>query len=261
MAHYHAKAIESASCRVSAEKGDSSQKAAAQTSTTQIQHNSCRKRRIEMKRLRLPLARTLFRIGLASSVLIALIPQLTFAGEPMDPSTLNPPPPDFELCKAVGAGTICEGTRTDVLAPEVTDVSCASGATAFDIIDSSTRHEQAKRYYDVNGNLTRRSIHDRFTSGQWSNALTGAKVFYTQNNVTVDVLAVPGDLSSSTQTTTGEVIIRAGTGAPVLIATGRQVFNAGTGELISSAGRNAFIAAFFEGDTTAFDDVCAALAR
>jgi hypothetical protein len=196
----------------------------------------------------------LFLIGLAA----LFAPQsAVFAGEPVDPSTLNPPPPDFLVCKAVGAGTICEGTRTEVLAPEVTDVSCGT----FNIIDSSTLHERVKRYYDVNGNLTRRSIHDSFTSGQWSNALTGTKVFYTQNNVTVDVLAVPGDFSSSTQTTTGEVIIRAGTAAPVLIATGRQVFNAGTGELISSAGRNAFIAAFFEGDTTAFDDVCAALAR
>ena len=199
-----------------------------------------------------------FLIGLTALFALALGPQ-AFAQSVSE--TLNPPPPDFEVCKAVGAGTICEGTRTEVLAPEITDVSCGSGATAFNIIDSSILNQRAKRYYDVNGNLTRQSIHDRFTSGQWSNALTGKTVSYTQNNITVVVLAVPGDFTSSTLTTTGEVIIRAGTGAPVLIATGRQVFNAGTGELISSAGRNAFVAAFFEGDTTAFDDVCAALSR
>jgi hypothetical protein len=38
------------------------------------------------------------------------------------------------------------------------------------------------------------------------------------------------------------------------------VFNFDESELIFSAGRNAFVAAFFEGDATAFDDVCAALA-
>jgi hypothetical protein len=175
--------------------------------------------------------------------------------------SLNPPPPDFEICKVVGNGTICEGSRTEVLAPEITDVSCGKGATAFNIIDSSTLNQRATRYYDVDGNLTRLRIHDHFTSGQWANALTGTTVTYTQNNVTVDVLAVPGNLVSATETTTGEVIIRARTAAPVLIATGRQVFNVETGELISSAGRNAFVAAFFEGDTTAFDKVCAALAQ
>jgi hypothetical protein len=45
----------------------------------------------------------------------------------------------------------------------------------------------------------------------------------------------------------------------VLISTGRQVFNFDMSELISSAGRNGFIAAFFHGDATAFDQVCAAL--
>jgi hypothetical protein len=37
------------------------------------------------------------------------------------------------------------------------------------------------------------------------------------------------------------------------------VFNFDESELISSAGRNAFVAAFFEGDATAFNEVCAAL--
>src|SRR5438874_10463658 len=136
----------------------------------------------------------LFLIGLATLLALALGPQ-AFAQSVSE--TLNPPPPDFEVCKAVGAGTICEGTRTEVLAPEITDVSCGSGATAFNIIDSSILNQRAKRYYDVNGNLTRQSIHDRFTSGQWSNALTGKTVSYTQNNITVVVLAVPGDFTSS----------------------------------------------------------------
>jgi hypothetical protein len=38
------------------------------------------------------------------------------------------------------------------------------------------------------------------------------------------------------------------------------VFNFDESELISSSGKNAFIAAFFEGDTHAFDQACDALA-
>ena len=85
-------------------------------------------------------------------------------------------------------------------------------------------------------------------------------VNYTQHNVETDVLAIPGALTSSTQTDTGENIYRTGTGVPVFIATGRQVFNFEGSELLFSAGRNGFIAAFSQGDTTAFDQVCAALA-
>ena len=60
---------------------------------------------------------------------------------------------------------------------------------------------------------------------------------------------------------TRQNIYRTGTGAPVFIATGRQVFNFDGSEVLFSAGRNGLIAAFFEGDTTAFDEVCAALAN
>jgi hypothetical protein len=72
-------------------------------------------------------------------------------------------------------------------------------------------------------------------------------------------------LTSSTQTITGEVIEKAangapfGTGRPVFFATGRQVFNSDESELISSTPHNGFIDAFFLGEPTAFDQVCAAL--
>ncbi len=190
---------------------------------------------------------------------MALLPGAGFAGQPVT-QTLNPPPAPFLTCMAVGSGTICQGTRTISYGPDDTGIVCGSGANAYDIFDAGTFTQRVTRYYDTEGNLTRREDHEHWSLGQWSNPLSGATVSYTQNNVITDVLAVPGDRTSSTETITGEVIIRAATGAPVFIATGRQVFNFDESELISSAGRNAFIAAFFEGDTTAFDDVCAALA-
>jgi len=190
---------------------------------------------------------------------MALWPGAGLAGQPVT-QTLNPPPAPFLTCMAVGSGTICQGTRTISYGPDDTGIACGTGASAFDIFDAGTFTQSVTRYYDTEGNLTRRLDHERYTMGEWSNPLSGATVSYTQDNIITDILAVPGDFTSSTETITGEVIIRTGTGAPVLIATGRQVFNFDESELISSAGRNAFVAAFFEGDPTVFDDVCAALA-
>lgn len=195
----------------------------------------------------------------ASLGALALAPA-SLAAKPVT-QTLTPPPPSFETCKTVGGGSICDGTQTVSYGPVDTGIVCGSGATAFDIIDQGIYNQHAIRYYDQNGNLTRRVIHSNYSFGQWSNPSTGATVNYTQHGVETDVLAIPGDLSSSTQTDTGENIYRTGTGAPVFIATGRQVFNFDGSELLFSAGRNGFIAAFFQGDTAAFDQVCAALAN
>jgi hypothetical protein len=59
---------------------------------------------------------------------------------------------------------------------------------------------------------------------------------------------VPGDVTSKTETITGENIYPTATGAPVLIPTGRHVYNSDMSELFFTAGRNGFIAAFFQGD-------------
>ncbi|HKD34438.1 MAG TPA: hypothetical protein VKB73_13385, partial [Gaiellaceae bacterium] len=92
--------------------------------------------------------------------------------------------------------------------------------------------------------------------------LSGEIVPYTQRDVETDVLAVPGDLTSSTLTVTGENIYRdgSGTGKPILFATGRSVWNFDQSELISSTPHNDFVDAFVYGDLSVFDGVCAALA-
>lgn len=72
----------------------------------------------------------------------------------------------------------------------------------------------------------RRHIYDHFTSGQWTNSLTGAVVRYTQTTTEDVVLTIPGDLSSGTETFTGETMFHDGTVAPVLWGNGRQLTNA-----------------------------------
>ncbi len=203
----------------------------------------------------------LFRITCSLVVLLLSLVAFTFVA--VHPAAaqqvLNPQPPPEYTCKTVGNGTICRADVPISYGPVDIGIVCGSGPSAFDIFDSATGEQHKIRYYDQNGNLTRRVFHEDYTFGQWSNPQTGAVVPYTQHDTITDVLAVPGDVTSATRTLTGENIYQAGSGAPVLFNTGRQVFNFDESLLISSAGRS-FIAAAIFGDTTVFDDVCAALA-
>jgi hypothetical protein len=172
----------------------------------------------------------------------------SFAARPVTPA-LNPPPPSFETCQATGGGTICQGARTQSYGPVDTGVACGSGASAFDILDQATFGQRAIRYYDRTGNLTRRVIYEDYTFGQFSNPLTGAVVPYTQHNTTTDVLAVPGDLGSATETTTGENNYTVPHLGAVFLNAGKTVFGA-DGSLEYRAGPQNFLDYFVNGDAS-----------
>jgi hypothetical protein len=182
------------------------------------------------------------------------------AGQPC-PSNLNPPPLSFETCQTVGGGTIASGSR--VVSDPLGDagITCGSGATAFDIWNQDTFDQHATRWYDQNGNLTRRHIYDHYTFGQWSNPLAGTVVPYTQTTIENDEYTTPGDMNSGTATFTGSNMFHdPGTGAPVLWGNGRQLTSNVDGSLIEGSGRNDFTLYFYENDPAAFDLICAALA-
>ena len=140
----------------------------------------------------------LFRITGSLLVLLLSLVALAFvAVHPARAQELNPPPPSFETCKTVGNGTICQGNRIATNAPSDTGIVCGSGPSAFDVFDSSTFKQVAIRYYDQDGNLTRRVSHEDSTFAQFSNPLTGAVAPYTQHTTFTTVLAVPGDFSTA----------------------------------------------------------------
>lgn len=196
----------------------------------------------------------------APLVALALVSasQAAASGGPCSPS-LTPQPPTYESCRMVGGGTIASGSNAVTYDATDTGITCGTGSNAFDIFDQGAYDINAIRYYDQNGDLTRRVIHYDEPSGQWTNPLTGAALGYTQRYVQTDVLAVPGDLTTSTETVTGENLMRMPTGAPVLFGMGRQVYNFDQSELFSSAGRNDYVAAFFDGDSAPLARVCGAL--
>jgi hypothetical protein len=177
-------------------------------------------------------------------------------GQPVT-QTLNPPPPPYETCKAVGSGTICQGTITFNYGPYDTGIVCGSGPDAFDVFDSGVDYGLARRTYDENGNLIGRQLYDRVTTAQFSNPLTGAAVPYTQTQTRSDAFAVPGDFGSATETITGEDIFHPAGGAPVLIGAGRVVF-APDGTIDFSAGPTGFLD-LISGNTSALEPLCAAL--
>ena len=181
------------------------------------------------------------------------------AGQPVT-QTLNPPPPPWQTCMAVGDGTICEGTNIESDGPYDTGIVCGSGASAFDIFDTSTDDYSVWKKFDTDGNLVRRVFHDHYTFGQFSNPLNGAVVPYTQTDTRIDVLAVPGDLGSATETTTWQSQFHVqGAGAPVFWNSGRTVQFPINGATEFRAGRLDFWRLFADGDTSVLDPLCAAL--
>jgi hypothetical protein len=206
--------------------------------------------------------RVAFALGTAAGALVLTAAAL--AGPPLT-QTLNPPPPPYETCNAVGTGTFCQGTTSFTYAPVDTaavfgvPLVCGSGPSAFDIFDSVvTAKSLARRIYDADGNLVRRMRVDHVEAGQYSNPVSGATVPYSSLQTIDDVLAVPGDLGSATETLAGEWIFRPARSAPVLLSAGRLVF-APDGTLDFRSGPQAFMDLFVDGDASVLDPLCAAL--
>jgi len=191
--------------------------------------------------------------GLAAFMLASAAPAA--AGQPVT-QPLTPPPPSFETCKTVGTGFICEGARTLTYGPDDTGIACGSGAGAFDILDQGTHNQHAIRYYNTAGDLTKRVIYDQYFS-QFSNPLTGAAVPYTQHNTITDVLAVPGDFTSATETFTGQNNFTVPHMGAVFLNAGKVVFGA-DGTLEFRAGPQEGLD-YFNGNTAAVAELCTAL--
>jgi len=194
--------------------------------------------------------------GLVGFLAMLVIAPISLAGQPVT-QPLNPAPPSFETCKATGTQTICQGARTlPPYGPDDTGIACGSGANAFDIFDSGVESQVAARYYDADGNLTRRVIHQTQVS-MFSNLANGMAIPYVLKNNITDVLAVPGDFDSGIETITGENNFTVPGMGAVFLNAGRTVGNAD--QLDFSAGPQGFLDYFVNGDTSVVTELCSAL--
>ena len=141
--------------------------------------------------------RGLWALAIAAAGLIAAAAPAAAA------TSLNPAPPSWYTCKPTGSGTICHGTMSLEHFAGF-DGTCPQG---FNILENGYKDETGTRYYDRDGNLTRRVLHDIYPVGNPLNVLynsqTGTSVPYRTDVTETDDLAVPGDFSSATSRFTG----------------------------------------------------------
>jgi len=185
--------------------------------------------------------------------------QSAFAGQPIDPSTLNPPPPpEFNpVCEKDGNQTICTVQFSDPPFAGGTGVICGTGANAYEVFQFQNRSVVGHRYYDQNGNLTRRHFHEVDT-GTLSNPINHVAVSFSGRLTTLHDLSVPGDVTSGTQVLTGHFRVFPPHGGTVIFEAGRSV-TSGTGDFIRESGPHPFQDYFVFGDTAAVQPLCDAL--
>jgi hypothetical protein len=201
------------------------------------------------------------RISLVALVVVAVLTlaPVARAGQPVT-QTLNPPPPSFEPCKAVGSGTICFGMRT-VVVNDDTGTVCGAGANQFDIVLDATVDQTASRTYDRDGNMTERFIQDTYRSGAFVNSVTGGSVAFTGHDTVTDVLAIPADFDSATETIAGEFAVTLPHAGAVYLTAGKIVTAVADGTIDFQAGPGALIEWFVNGGPMeAPSGLCAALA-
>jgi hypothetical protein len=218
------------------------------SSTTRMRH----------RHLRLRLVSTTSAVALFAALFVVSAPA-AHAGQPVDPSTLNPPPPPFEECRTTGSGVICQGSTTfDPYGPDWTPLVCGSGPTAFNIYDASNGplRQLATRWYDLDRNLTRREVHFE-TFGEVSNPLAGTVVPYHAVDSTKTIFAIPGDFGSATESHIGSMIFTLPHEGAVEVNAGKVTFDA-SGNIEFASAKNPY--AFNIGDMSKLQDLCTALA-
>jgi len=193
------------------------------------------------------------------TVAFAVTTQSAFGQHPVDPNTLNPPPPpEFNpICKDTGNGTVCTVQFSDPPFAGGSGVICTSGGTTYEVFQFQNRSVLGHRYYDRSGNLLRRHYRE-VLSGTFSNPLNGAAVSFSGGDTHLHDLAVPGDISSGTEVMTGSFRINKRQGGSVLVDTGRQVVTE-DGTLVSESGQHPFNDYFIFGNSEALQPLCDAL--
>jgi hypothetical protein len=169
---------------------------------------------------------------------------------------LNPEPPDTYTCTPGAGGTVCRAHLIEPYTDVPVGIVCGFGDSTIEILDTGTRVVDATRWYDRDGNLTRRLRMNAFHDAYLTNPATGQKVGYSQHNADDEVLTIPGDFDSVTFTSSGHLSIRMpGYGA---VTEAGHVVVEPDGTVDAQAGPSE-LSDYFAGDTAAGDDLCAAL--
>lgn len=165
---------------------------------------------------------------------------------------LTPQPPDWYTCQSTGSGTVCHATVSSQHVGAY-DGTCPEG---FDILENGHSQETGHRYYDRNGFLVRRVLHDTYPVGDplnvVYNSVTGKAIPYRADVHEDDTFGIPGDFASITANVSGNLYTITAPGQGLLVHdTGVFTFSP-AGEILQDHGPKML----FNGDTA---KLCAAL--
>jgi hypothetical protein len=180
------------------------------------------------------------------------------AREPVDPNTLNPPPPaEFNpVCERLGGGIVCDLAFSD---PPVVDVPVGDFC-GIELLISEARSVVGKRFYDADGNLLERHFRESWVR-TLANPANGKSLDWVGHDTIIHRLAVPGDASTGILTVSGTPNrLSIPGGGTVLVDAGRLVVDVATDTVTRSGGRNHFDDYFIHGDVDALQPLCDALA-
>ena len=201
------------------------------------------------------LVRIAWSVVVTAALTVSLVAPVA-AKEPVDPNTLNPPPPaEFHpTCERLGVGIVCELAFSD---PPLFDEPSGLVCDGTEILFSQTRSVVGRRYYDADGNLLKRQFREDL-AGTYSNPSTGEVIGWETHATNLHVLSVPGDIASGISSGAGMGRWFELGGATVLTSGGRLVF--GPTGILESHGPHPFDDYFERGDLDALQPICDALA-
>lgn len=176
----------------------------------------------------------------------------------VDPSTLNPAPPDSfnATCFRDGSHITCDLAFSD---PDIVDEPSGIICGGTELLFSQSRSVVGERTYDADGNLLRRHFRESF-DGTFRNPDTGRVALWTQHDTVIHDLAVPGDDTTGTEHVSGlDTRVLLPDGGTILTDAGLFVVNVATDEVITISAHHPFDTYFRLGDPSALAPLCAAL--
>ncbi|HET7167748.1 MAG TPA: hypothetical protein VFI69_00975 [Candidatus Limnocylindrales bacterium] len=200
---------------------------------------------------------------IAGAILIAAATALgsvtvAAARAPVDPTTLNPPPPDFfnATCEQVGHGIVCDLAFSD---PAIVEEPGGMVCDGTELLVSQTRSVVGKRFYDAQGDLLRRHFREDY-AGTLLDPTTGNVLSWVAHDTVIHDLAVAGDIATGRTSFTGQAFrVFVPGGGTVFTDAGRVIVDEATGEILATKGPHRLDDYFVRGDPDAIHAICDAL--
>ena len=194
-------------------------------------------------------------LAVASILLLAAAAGPAAARTPVDPATLNPPPPDFfnADCQRTGGHIVCTLAFVD---PPFVNEPSGLICDGVELLDTGQRRVEGKRFYDADGNLTQRHFREDL-AGVLRNPVTGKVALWVGGDTIIHNLAVPGDLSTGATKISGAYIRFSVANRTVLTDAGSWVEDAGTAEFLRISGHHPLVD--YGSDPDAIAPLCEAL--